>query len=116
MSPLVLPAGHKSLGAPWEVGALQTGAQTEPGAEKKDGKTQEKTYPQLRLLLLMKSRALPEPEGTEEGLSKTQLEKHSMLQSWSPRGEARAGGVTLTILMSPGDKDLLAVAPLSHFP
>lgn len=47
------------------------------GAEKKDGKTQEKTYPLLWLFLLMKSRALPKPEGMEEELSKTPLGKHS---------------------------------------
>jgi len=44
---LELPAGHKSLGGPQEEEALQTGAQTDPGAEKKDGRTQEKTYPLL---------------------------------------------------------------------
>lgn len=91
-SPLVLPAGHRSLGAAQEVGALQTGAQTEPGAEKKDGKTREKTYPLLRLFLLMKSRALPEPEGMERGLSKTRLGKHSVRQNWSLCGKVLVGG------------------------
>ena len=102
-----------SLRAPQEVGALQTGAQTDPGAEKKDGKTQEKTHPLLRLFLLMKSRALPKPEGMEEGLSKTRLRKHSPCCRAGPH--AGRGGVKLTILVSPGGKDLLAVAPLSHF-
>lgn len=48
LSLLQLPAGHTCLRGPQGVGlALQTGAQTEPGAEKKDGKTQEKTHPLL---------------------------------------------------------------------
>lgn len=50
-----------------------SGIQTSPGAEKKEGKTQEKTNPLLWLLLLMRSRTLPKPEGTEGRLSRAPL-------------------------------------------
>lgn len=69
----------------------RAGAQTSPGPEKKEGKTQEKTNPLLWLLLLMKSRTLPKPEGTEGRLST------------APLSPFRAGrGVRQTMERAPG--------------
>lgn len=65
------------------------GAQTEPGAEKNEGKTHEKTNPLLWLLLLMRSRALPEAQGTEGGLSRAALSLQRQFPE--PRGQSPAG-------------------------
>lgn len=59
------------MGLPRRWGLCKRERRQTPGLRK----TQEKTYPLLRLFLLMKSRALPKPEGMEEGLSKTPLAK-----------------------------------------
>lgn len=63
----------------------------------------------------MKSRALPKPEGMEEALSRTWLGSTPCRRA-GPHAGRLSAGVKLTNLMSLGDRDLLAVAPLSHFP
>lgn len=87
--PVQAPAAYRaqvSQGSPGDGSADRT-----LGLKKRIGKTQEKTYPLLLLFLLMKSRALPKPEGMEQRLSKTLLGKLSHCHRACPSA-GRQGG------------------------
>lgn len=88
---------------------MGAGAQTEPGAERKDGKGRENIP--CRAVSPNEEQGFARPEGMEERLGKPLCAAEP-----APRRKARGEGVQLMLLVSPGGRDLLAVAPRRRFP
>lgn len=64
------PRHKPCLGRRWRAPGRE---HRQPRGWEKEGKTHKKTYLLLWLLLLMRSRTLPKPEGTEGGLNRAPL-------------------------------------------